>query len=240
MVVPTATIDPGHAREAAFAIATSHILVRTTAALVELDVFDALARATTSLTIHELTASAMPDKTVNTRNLERMLRVMISNSAITEAVDAAGERRYQLGPLGKFFVKDGIHASGSFAHFLMYGQAPAVVQNYRPLSELVVQDTRDFNGGTLYEFHDRNPALNKLFNQGMDGNSKVHMHAILDAYQGFQSVRVLVDVGGGFGACLSAVMDRYPHIKGVNFDLPGVIAESPQLPGKSLLRRSVP
>lgn len=65
----------------------------------------------------------------------------------------------------------------------------------------------------------------------MDGNSKVHMHAILDSYQDFQNVRVLIDVGGGFGASLRAIIDRYPHIKGINFDLPGVIAESPHLPG---------
>lgn len=236
MGFPSATscIDPSHAREAAFAIATSHILVRTTAALIELDVFDALARAgAKALTVQELAESAMPQKAVNVRNLERMLRVMISNSAITETVDA-GERRYALGPLGKFFVKNEIHDSGSFAHYLMYGQAPAVQQSYSPLRELVVEDpvgSRGMNGGSLYEFHQKNPALNKLFNQGMDGNSKVHMHAILDAYKGFQKVSVLVDVGGGFGASLSAIIDQYPHIRGINFDLPGVIADSPQLAG---------
>ncbi|KAG0630920.1 hypothetical protein M758_1G213900 [Ceratodon purpureus] len=237
MGVPkSASIDPGHAREAAFAIATSHILVRTTAALVEMDVFDALApeRSANPVTIQELAAAAMPGKAVNIKNLERMLRVMISNSAITETVDAAGERRYELGPLGKFFLKTGIQDSGSFAHYLLYGQAPEVQQSYRPLSELVVEpeSARDLNGGTLYEFHQKHPELNKLFNQGMDGNSKVMMHAILDGYQsGFPSVLVLVDVGGGFGASLSAIIDRYPHIRGINFDLPGVIAESSPLPG---------
>jgi hypothetical protein len=227
-VSKSATIDPGQAREAAFAITTAHILVRTTAALVDLGVFDALARAESTMTVRELAASAMPNKAVNIRNLERMLRVMISNSAVTET----REGQYQLGPLGQYFVTTGVEDSGSFAHYLMYGQASqhACV----PLRELVVGNAGSA-GGTLYEFHQRNPELNLLFNQAMDGNSRVHMHAILDSYQGFQSVRVLVDVGGGFGASLRAIIDRYPHIKGINFDLPGVIAESPLLPGNSNL-----
>lgn len=50
------------------------------------------------------------------------------------------------------------------------------------------------------------------------------MNMILEKYEGFKDVRVLVDVGGGLGSTLGAITERYPHIQGINFDLPLVIA----------------
>ncbi|KAG0596422.1 hypothetical protein M758_UG252700 [Ceratodon purpureus] len=76
----------------------------------------------------------------------------------------------------------------------------------------------------------QNPALGKLFDQVNHANSKDNNPRILESYHGFEGVSVLVDVGGGYGASLKAIIARYPHIKGINFDLPQVIAECPALP----------
>ncbi|KAK4849017.1 hypothetical protein QYF36_019884 [Acer negundo] len=48
---------------------------------------------------------------------------------------------------------------------------------------------------------------------------------------GFENVKQLVDVGGGLGVTLKAVTAKYPHIKGINFDLPHVIQRAPNYPG---------
>ena len=37
----------------------------------------------------------------------------------------------------------------------------------------------------------------------------------------------LVDVGGGNGSGLAEIVKSYPHIKGINFDLPHVVATAP-------------
>ena len=41
------------------------------------------------------------------------------------------------------------------------------------------------------------------------------------------SVGSLVDVGGGTGSVLAEIVKSYPHIKGINFDLPHVVAMAP-------------
>jgi flavonol 3-O-methyltransferase/caffeic acid 3-O-methyltransferase len=41
----------------------------------------------------------------------------------------------------------------------------------------------------------------------------------------------LVDVGGGTGSSLALIAAKYPHIRGINYDLPHVVAASPSYPG---------
>lgn len=47
--------------------------------------------------------------------------------------------------------------------------------------------------------------------------------AIVEAYD-FSSVGTLVDVGGGYGSLLSAILSAHPRMRGVLYDLPHVIA----------------
>ena len=48
----------------------------------------------------------------------------------------------------------------------------------------------------------------------------------MDKYEGFRDVKTMVDVGGGTGAGMRAVVKKHPHIHGIVFDLPQVIAEA--------------
>ena len=57
------------------------------------------------------------------------------------------------------------------------------------------------------------------------------MKKILEFYKGFEHLSQLVDVGGGLGVTLNLITSKYPHIKGINFDLPRVIQQAPSYPG---------
>jgi hypothetical protein len=46
-----------------------------------------------------------------------------------------------------------------------------------------------------------------------------------------------VDVGGGTGSSLALIAAKYPHIRGINYDRPHVVAASPAYPG---ITRSCP
>lgn len=46
--------------------------------------------------------------------------------------------------------------------------------------------------------------------------------AILDAYD-FSGIEVLADIGGGNGSKITAILQRYPSMKGILFDLPHVV-----------------
>jgi O-methyltransferase/methyltransferase family protein len=51
--------------------------------------------------------------------------------------------------------------------------------------------------------------------------------AMLDVYD-FSPFSVVVDIGGGNGSTMQALLNRYPQIQGVVFDLPGVIERTTQ------------
>ena len=59
------------------------------------------------------------------------------------------------------------------------------------------------------------------------GSAEMLASSVLQA-DDFSADRVVVDVGGGTGAMLGAVLTRYPRLTGVLFDLPSVIAEAPK------------
>ena len=53
----------------------------------------------------------------------------------------------------------------------------------------------------------------------MTALSNAHYTGVVEAYD-FQSIRELVDVGGGHGRLLSMILTAYPKMRGVLFDLP--------------------
>jgi hypothetical protein len=73
-----------------------------------------------------------------------------------------------------------------------------------------------------------NRELGDIFNRAMRSFSGTTIPAILEAYD-FSGVGVLADVAGGYGHLLAAVLNRYPQMKGVLFDVPYVLEGAPAL-----------
>ncbi|KAB1206013.1 (R,S)-reticuline 7-O-methyltransferase [Morella rubra] len=54
------------------------------------------------------------------------------------------------------------------------------------------------------------------------------MGVVMAKYKdGFDGVGSLVDVGGGTGGMIAEIVKSHPHIRGINFDLPHVVATAP-------------
>lgn len=91
-----------------------------------------------------------------------------------------------------------------------------------------------FHGRQIWDLSTQNHDFNKLFNDGMQCTARMVLDAMISVYKdGFSSVRSLVDVGGGTGKNIAEIVKSYPHIKGINFDLPHVIATAPAYDGVS-------
>ena len=67
------------------------------------------------------------------------------------------------------------------------------------------------------------PELAKLFNDAMTTLSGVAAIAVVAGYN-FGRYRTIVDVGGGHGGLLSAILAATPNARGVLYDLPEVVA----------------
>lgn len=84
------------------------------------------------------------------------------------------------------------------------------------------------HGQDLWDYASENPAHSKLINDAMACIARLSMAAIVDFYpEVFDGIGSLVDVGGGDGTALRAVVRACPWIRGINFDLPHVVSVAP-------------
>ena len=88
-----------------------------------------------------------------------------------------------------------------------------------------------------FEYPSVDPRFNQVFNTAMLNHTTIVIKQTLESYKGFEQLRQLIDVGGGLGVTLNLITSRYPHIKGINFDLPHVIQHAPPYPGIILIHR---
>ena len=81
---------------------------------------------------------------------------------------------------------------------------------------------RELYGVTAWDWRAAHPEENAIFNAAMTGLSAGMVESIVAAYD-FSQIRSIVDVGGGEGALLAAILAANPHMRGIVFDLPHVL-----------------
>jgi hypothetical protein len=77
-------------------------------------------------------------------------------------------------------------------------------------------------GTNFFDYLDTNPELAAVFNDAMTSMSAMATDPVLAVYD-FSGFGRIVDVGGGHGALLAAVLQSAPDAQGVLFDLPSVV-----------------
>jgi O-methyltransferase domain len=153
------------------------------------------------------------------RSLYRILRFLASHGLFQET----GNRQFDHTPLSHCLRTD---AEGSFraAARMLHRIFPA----WDGLHHAVLTGEPGFNqvyGQHLFEYAGTHPELGAIFDAGM---TAVHGHetaAMLDAYD-FSAFHVLADIGGGNGSLLGAVLQRYPKLNGILFDLGHVVGRA--------------
>ena len=80
-------------------------------------------------------------------------------------------------------------------------------------------------GAPIFRYFSAHPELEARFAEAMTNVTAIAHVGILGTYR-FTGFRRAVDVGGGHGAFLAAILDQNPSAQGVVFDLPSVVAES--------------
>lgn len=80
-------------------------------------------------------------------------------------------------------------------------------------------------GKHVFEYAGEHPEVAALFDTGMTCIHGYETTAMLEAYD-FSAVRVLADIGGGNGSLIAAVLQRYPAMHGILFDLGHVVGRA--------------
>ncbi len=76
-------------------------------------------------------------------------------------------------------------------------------------------------GMPVFDFLSKNLEPAKTFDAAMVGVHGRETAAMTDVYD-FSGIAVLADIGGGNGSLLTTVLKKYPWLRGILYDLPGV------------------
>ncbi|HVQ98822.1 MAG TPA: methyltransferase [Mycobacterium sp.] len=187
-------------------------------AAAQLGVADALADG--PLMIDELAARVGADADA----LRRLLRALISRGIFRHRRDG----RYELNSLAATLRSDAPVSMTSAARF--YGS-----QEQRERWTLLVDSIRTGNsvvpalrGKESFDYFADQPELADLFNQTMTSVSELTDAPVVAGYD-FSAYPTIVDVGGGHGPLLAAILAAAPASRGVLYDLPLVVATASNL-----------
>ncbi|XP_009617330.1 nicotinate N-methyltransferase 1 [Nicotiana tomentosiformis] len=167
-------------------------------------------------------------------NLQRILRMLTSYDVFAEhIVDDGSQRRYSLTEVGKTLVTD--ENGLSYGSYVLQHHQDALMSAWTMVDEAVNDSSTEpfakANGEPAYNYYGKRPEMNNLMLNAMSGVSVPFMKAILESYEGFQGVKILVDVGGSGGDCLKMILEKHQSIQlGINFDLPEVVGKAPKIP----------
>lgn len=153
-------------------------------------------------------------------SLYRVMRALTSLGIFNET-----KTGFHMTPLGTLLQKDVIDSVCPVA--IMRGEEC----NWGPWGELLygVQTGKSafekVFGMDLFEYYTKHPEAGTFFDQGMSIFSEIVSEAIIESYD-FSTIKKVVDIGGGNGALLVAILKKYPEMQGVLYDLPHVVQKA--------------
>jgi SAM-dependent methyltransferase len=157
-------------------------------------------------------------------SLYRLMRTLASLGILTEGAAQC----FALTSLGEALRSDApgsaqatILVHGSEWHTAAFEQIMYSVETGEPAMAKV-------RGLPLFDYLAKNPAEASLFNKMITGLHAGEPSAVAAAYD-FSTCNTIVDVGGGTGSVLAAILNQHPRVQGVLFDSPHVVAEAPPL-----------
>ena len=152
--------------------------------------------------------------------LYRVLRALASVGIFTEDSD----RRFAMTPLAEHLLTDKPDSLRAFG--IMLG-----AEFYQSWGELLYSAQtgepgfQKRYGLPFFEYMTEHPDRHAIYDTAMMVHGIAETEPMLDAYD-FSVFGTVVDVGGGNGRMLAAILGRNPDVEGILFDLPAVVERS--------------
>jgi O-methyltransferase/methyltransferase family protein len=129
--------------------------------------------------------------------------------------------RYSLNSVGRLLRSD---VPGSWRAGVLFMAGPVRWRCWSQLLETVrtgLNASERVLGRQLFEFYATDAVQSKIHDDAMRSFSASHAAAIVAAID-LRQARLVIDVGGGTGELLAAILAANPDLRGVVFDLPDV------------------
>ncbi len=193
---------------ALFDLITSHRITAVIYVAVRLGLIDSLAEGSQ-------TAGQLAQRTgAHERSLRRLLRALVT-IGICEPVAAD---RFALSPMGTQLAGNAERSLKPYALF----EGALLSRSWGGLLESIRtgKTAAELAGiNNSFDMMAQNPEAVTIFNEAMVAITKQGIPAVLAAYD-FSSIGRLIDVGGGYGELLCAILTAHPSMRGTIFDLP--------------------
>jgi len=210
--MPGSNLEPPKEAAAVFRMAFGFISSQVLYVAAELGIADHLAHG-------PLTAEDLASKTgVHAGALARLLRALVAFGILK----CEGEDRFLLTSTGEFLRND---ISGSLRATVRFLIGPWTWRATEFLSHSVRTGQAAFDhawGMSNFEYWARYPDVSKIHDEAMEGTTALETARVLAAYD-FSQFGKIVDVGGGNGAFLAALLRRHPKTTGLLTDLPHMV-----------------
>ena len=154
--------------------------------------------------------------------LYRLMRVLVSAGVFSQ--DEQG--RFGLTEVGAALrtnqssaVRDAVRFLTSEWIWRAWGEFGYSVRTGKPAFDRVW-------GMSNFEYWEHNGEAGRIHDAGMAGITSQQIPAIVAAFD-YGRFKTIVDVGGGLGSLLAALLKAYPAARGILFDLPHVVKDAP-------------
>jgi orsellinic acid C2-O-methyltransferase len=153
-------------------------------------------------------------------SLWRLMRALVTLELCDEREDGA----FELTPMGSLLRSDVENSVRSWAIFggkyqwPIWGNLLYSVKTGESARKLLI-------GSEGFEYLDHDPERAAVFNQAMVELTRLVSGEVARTYD-FSAISRVVDVGGGYGELVAAVLTAYPQMRGVLFDLSHAIEKA--------------
>jgi orsellinic acid C2-O-methyltransferase len=166
------------------------------------------------------------DLATRTGSDEASLRRLLHALACLRILAEPEPGTYALGPFGAGMVADD---PASMRHLVLLFAGPEVWASWGGLAETVRTGEpawERITGTTAFEHMAAHPDQQAVFNRAMGEGTRNAVPGIIEV-GGFDRFTSVVDVGGGDGTLLAAVLAAHPGLRGTVFDIPQGLAKAP-------------
>jgi hypothetical protein len=150
--------------------------------------------------------------------LYRLMRALAGKGVFRHRRDG----KFALTPIGEALRSD---AAGSMRNMVLFLGDPAHWEHWGSLLHSVRTGepaVAKLRGASFFDYLNTNTELATLFHDAMTTMSEMAIDGLLAAYD-FTAFGRIVDVGGGHGRLLCAILGGAPDAHGVLYDLPSVV-----------------
>jgi len=146
-------------------------------------------------------------------SLHRLMRLLASAGIFAETAS----EQFRLAPMGEFLRSD---APGSYRAQALLFAGPFQQRAWSRLLD-IVQTGQGSSSKELFPFLAKYPEEAAVFNQAMSSGTEPVARAFVAAYD-CSSFSTMVELGGGYGSLLGAILLRSRTARGILFDVPEV------------------